>query len=163
MIERVLTIGAFGFNERSFVAALKAAGVDLFVDIRARRGVRGAEYSFVNSARLQASLEAAGIKYIHAKELAPTERVRAVQHREDDASGTAKRQRTRLGDAFVAAYERECLGAFSPKEFSERCLRDSSRPVFFCVEREPEACHRSIVARRLASALSVPVEHLRPD
>ena len=66
MIERVLTIGAYGFNERTFVEALKAAGADLFIDIRARRGMRGSAYAFANATRLQASLEAAGIKYTHA-------------------------------------------------------------------------------------------------
>ncbi len=102
MIERVLTIGAYGFNERTFIDALKAAGADLFIDIRARRGMRGSAYAFANATRLQASLEAAGIRYTHAKELAPSESVRDAQRRADTESGIAKRERTRLGPAFSA-------------------------------------------------------------
>lgn len=162
MIERVLTIGAYGFNERTFIDALKAAGADLFIDIRARRGMRGSAYAFANATRLQASLEAAGIRYTHAKELAPSESVRDAQRRADTESGIAKRERTRLGPAFVSAYERECLSGFDPKRFADTYVNGAKRPVLFCVEREPEACHRSLVAPRLAEAFSVPVQNVRP-
>ena len=33
----------------------------------------------------------------------------------------------------------------------------------FCVERDPEACHRSIVAERLANDHGVSVGHLLPE
>ena len=33
----------------------------------------------------------------------------------------------------------------------------------FCVERDPEACHRSIVAERLANEHGVSVGHLLPE
>lgn len=162
MIERVLTIGAFGFDERRFIQTLREAGVDLFIDIRARRGVRGSEYAFVNSTRLQAALHAAGIRYLHAKELAPTQEVREVQHRADAASGTAKRSRTCLGEAFIAVYESKCLSSFRPREFADSRMNGAQRPVLFCVERQPQACHRSLVAARLARELAVPVEDLLP-
>ena len=47
-LERVVTIGAYGFSADRFFAALREAGVDTFLDIRQRRGVRGAEYAFAN-------------------------------------------------------------------------------------------------------------------
>lgn len=162
MIERVLTIGAYGFDEATFVDALKAAGADLFVDIRARRGMRGSTYAFANATRLQASLSSAGIRYAHAKELAPSEEVRDAQRREDESTGTAKRDRSRLGEAFTTEYEKQCLCSFDPRAFMDQYANGSSRPVLFCVEREPEACHRSLIARRLAEALSVPIQDLRP-
>jgi uncharacterized protein (DUF488 family) len=31
-----------------------------------------------------------------------------------------------------------------------------------CVERDPEACHRSLVAQRMAERYGVSVIHLRP-
>ena len=162
MIERIFTIGAYGFNEDTFVETLKRAGADLFIDIRARRGMRGSLYAFANAARLQALLQSAGIRYVHAKDLAPTEHVRDAQRTVDAASGTLKRERTVLGDAFKAAYERECLSDFDPVAFARTSAADCKRPVLFCVEREPEACHRSLVAPRLSKALAVPVENLRP-
>lgn len=50
----VVTIGVYGYTPETFFAALQEAGVDLLCDIRQRRGVRGAEYAFANSQRLQA-------------------------------------------------------------------------------------------------------------
>ena len=35
--------------------------------------------------------------------------------------------------------------------------------ALLCVERDPEACHRSLVAERLGAELGKPVRHLRPD
>lgn len=162
MIERILTIGAYGFDGPRFIAALTGAGVDLFIDVRARRGVRGAEYAFANAKRLQASLEAAGIRYVHAKELAPGEGMRRAQYAADAAAGVGKRDRSRLSEAFVSAYRDQCLSGFEARRFVEEYCDGAARPVFFCVEREAAACHRSLVAERLSAELKVSVEHLRP-
>jgi hypothetical protein len=35
--------------------------------------------------------------------------------------------------------------------------------ALFCVERDPEACHRSLVAERLEAEHGLAVEHLRPS
>ena len=34
--------------------------------------------------------------------------------------------------------------------------------ALFCVERDPEACHRSLIAERLAAEHGVRVSHVRP-
>ena len=34
--------------------------------------------------------------------------------------------------------------------------------ALLCVERDPEACHRSLIAERMADELGVAVKHLRP-
>ena len=34
--------------------------------------------------------------------------------------------------------------------------------ALFCVERDPEACHRSLIAQRLADHHDLSIEHLRP-
>jgi hypothetical protein len=36
------------------------------------------------------------------------------------------------------------------------------RGALFCVERDPEACHRSLIAARVADEHGVAVTHLRP-
>lgn len=162
MIERILTIGAYGFDAASFAGALRSARVDLFIDIRARRGVRGAEYSFGNAARLQAALARAGIRYVHAKNLAPSAKAREAQYAVDAAAKVAKRQRSRLSGPFVEAYSAEVLSGLDPHAFLATHCNGAKRPVLFCVEREPEACHRSLLARKLGTALGVPVEDLRP-
>jgi uncharacterized protein (DUF488 family) len=160
--QRLLTIGAFGFNENSFYEALRDAGVDLFCDIRARRGVRGREYAFVNSRRLQTGLEARGIRYIHCRDLAPSEEMRELQFAADKAAKTPKRQRTALSPDYAAAYSAGRLDALDSGRFVHDVLGDSKSPVFFCVERDPSACHRSLMAEKLGRDLGVAVEHLRP-
>ena len=91
----IATIGVYGFDRDSFLAALAAAPVGLVLDVRQRRGVRGSEYAWANARRLQAALGEAGIGYAHLKELAPTTELRQLQYREDARLGEGKRSRTR--------------------------------------------------------------------
>jgi hypothetical protein len=86
--------------------------VRTFYDVRRRRGVRGSEYAFVNSARLQARLHELGIAYEHRIELTPSAAVRQRQYAEDERTGVGKRDRSQLGAAFKSAYGEECLDAF---------------------------------------------------
>ena len=41
-------------------------------------------------------------------------------------------------------------------------LPPEGRAALLCVERDPEACHRSLIADRLATEHGMAVEHLRP-
>ena len=61
----IVTIGAIGYTAESFFQALQNANVDTFIDVRRRRAVRGREYAFANSQRLQARLAELGIRYVH--------------------------------------------------------------------------------------------------
>src|SRR5947199_299019 len=81
--------------------ALDAAGVTKVLDIRQRRGVRGARYSWANAQRLQALLAAARIGYEHHPELAPDTQLRQLQYREDDRQGVGKRSRVRLAPEYI--------------------------------------------------------------
>jgi uncharacterized protein (DUF488 family) len=157
----IVTIGAFGWQEQAFVASLVEAEVAVFCDVRRRRGVRGAEYAWVNSLRLQQTLARRHIEYQHRLDLAPSNAVRDVQARADAASGTAKRGRTQLGDDFVAAYAAEVLATFDADEFLKEARSAGSPLCLFCVERHPEACHRSLLADRLRS-VGATVTHLTP-
>ena len=160
---RIVTIGGYGFTEDAFIRALKRAGVDAFVDIRQRRGMRGSKYAFLNSTRLQGLLATAGIQYIHALDLAPTDHVRDTQKAEDNATGTAKRDRTHLSPAFVREYRSEILAKFEP-EALRRVLSGMDSVALFCVEGHPKACHRSLAAEHLRQVFGIEqaVEHLRP-
>lgn len=162
MKPKIVTIGVYGFDEVSFFGALRDANVDTFCDIRYRRGLRGATYSFANSQRLQERLAELGIRYIHRKDLAPTKVVRDMQAKADKATKTAKRKRAVLEDAFIEAYQTECLGAFDAASLLDDFEADTRVVALFCVEREPEACHRSLVADRLAAVLKLEVEHIVP-
>lgn len=157
-----ITIGAYGCDAERFFAALAAAGVDTFCDVRARRGVRGREYAFANSQRLQVRLAELGIRYLHRPDLAPSSETRAAQHAADAAEHTAKRQRGILGPAFVDAYRRERLAGFDSAAFLADLGPEARVVALFCVEREPAACHRGLLADRLARDLDVAVRHLLP-
>jgi len=161
-IPEFFTIGVFGSTESAFFGALGSAGIDTFCDIRRRRGVRGSEYAFVNSTRLQAELTRRGIRYLHFLELAPPIEIRELQHAADEAAGIAKRKRTALSDAFKAAYREACLSGFDSAAFLTNIGPESRKVVLFCAEREPAACHRSLVAERLEQELGIKVTHLMP-
>lgn len=159
---KVITIGVYGFDEPRFYQKLLGAQVDTFCDIRRRRGVRGAEYRFANSQRLQAGLANVGIRYLHRLDLAPSLPMRALQTQADQAGKIAKRQRSLMSSAFVAAYQRECLADFDPQSLLAAVGPNASVLALCCVEREPAACHRSLVAAWLQQAWECTVEHLLP-
>ena len=159
---RILTIGVYGYIEETFFQALREAGVDTFCDIRRRRGVRGARYAFANSKRLQARLAELGIQYHHFLELAPTAEIRERQKTADKTARVAKRERTGLDDAFIEAYTEEILASFDADAFLQK-LGDQPRVIALCcVEKEPAACHRSLVTAKLQQELGLEVEHMVP-
>ena len=100
----IATIGVYGFDRDSFLETLRRAEVNLVLDVRQRRGVRGAEYAWANARRLQAALAEAGIGYEHLPELAPTTELREAQYREDARRGEGKRSRTVLAPEYVSGY-----------------------------------------------------------
>lgn len=159
---KFVTLGVYGSDEAGFFGALQQAGVDTFCDIRWRRGVRGSEYAFVNSARLQKRLDELGIRYLHFRELAPSPALRQRQWDADKAEGTAKRKRSELSPVFVIGYREEMLAGFDSRKFVEALGPEAKTVALFCVEREPAACHRSLLAAKLQQDLGVDVEHLRP-
>jgi uncharacterized protein (DUF488 family) len=158
---QIATIGVYGFDVAGFLNALRRADVHLLLDVRQRRGVRGAQYAWANSLRLQATLRQAGISYRHHRELAPTTELRELQYREDDRVGVGKRTRIELARAYERRYESEILDRVDIPKLVAGMPRDGVT-VLLCVERDPEACHRSLIARRMARDCGTPVTHLRP-
>lgn len=160
---RILTIGGYGFTEQSFIAALQRSHVDVFIDVRQRRGMRGAKYAFLNSKRLQELLSHLGIQYVYAQGLAPTSAVRDAQKADDRAVGTAKRDRAHLSSVFIQEYRAYISESFDPAPLRDQ-LKDAKVVVLFCVEGPPAACHRSLAAEYLVHVFHIdePLEHLRP-
>lgn len=161
-MRRIATIGVYGFTAAAFVEKLTSEGVGLLLDLRQRRGVRGPDYAWANSARLQRTLAAAGIGYWHVKELAPTTELRHLQYGEDDRQGVGKRNRIALAPEYADRYSREILDPFDLDALVAELASDSSTALF-CVERDPQACHRWLVAARVRAEHGLPVTHLRPD
>ena len=158
---RIFTIGVYGSSEESFYGKLTANHIDLFCDIRQRRGVRGSKYSFVNSNYLQSRLSELNIGYLYEKSLAPTRQIREMQWEEDKTEHQTKKTRETLGHAFCCGYEKLILDAANLDELIATIkYRKAENIVFFCLEEKPEACHRSLLAKRLSHLYNLEVIHL---
>jgi uncharacterized protein (DUF488 family) len=158
---RIATIGVYRFSGESFIETLDEAGVTVLVDVRQRRGVRGAEYAWANAQRLQRRLRDAGIRYVHHPELAPTTELRELQYEQDARERVGKRDRERLSDAYAERYVAEILDP-TPLQPLLDDLPVHGRGALMCVEADPAACHRSLIAQRLAERHGFEVEHLIP-
>jgi uncharacterized protein (DUF488 family) len=134
---RVVTIGVYGFDADTFLSALRGAG-----------------YAWANAARLQKALSAAGIEYRHLKELAMPDELRQLQYRHDERAGVGQRSRVELADEVRERYRAEVLDRVD----LDHLVPADEVLALMCVEREPSACHRSLIAERLGGG----VEHLRP-
>jgi uncharacterized protein (DUF488 family) len=161
-VAAIATIGVYGWTLDAFLTALRDAGATQLLDVRQRRGVRGREYSWANARRLQAALAAAGIEYRHHLELAPTTELRQLQYAEDARQGVGKRSRERLAPEYATRYVREILDE-AELEPIVAAMPGDGVAALLCVERDPEACHRSLVAERLEREHGLDVRHLTPD
>ena len=156
----IATIGVYGFDRDTFLETLRQAEVNLVLDVRQRRGVRGAQYAWANARRLQAALAEAGIGYEHLPELAPTTELREAQYREDARRGEGKRSRTVLAPEYVSGYIEQIL---DPADLGGIVgFVGRSRAALLCVERDAEACHRSLIAARLGEKFGFEVHDLVP-
>lgn len=148
----VATIGYEQAVQDALLATLRAAGVDLLVDVRAVAASRRPGFA---KRQLAAGAGAAGIGYLHLRGLGtpPDGRLAARAGRHDDlrriyaahlATETAQAALAELA-ALVEGGRRVCL---------------------LCLERDPGHCHRSLVADALAERLdggrALRIEHLRP-
>ncbi len=161
MIETIYSIGVYSSTEDTFFEALTEAKIDLFVDIRLRRGLRGKTYAYANSTFLQNKLRTLNIAYLHYQALAPTAAIKQLQEDSDKQSRTARRQRETLSPIFVDTYQSVILAQFNSDDFL-KAVGDHSNICLFCVEHHPEACHRSLAAAKLSDLLQVPLKHLTP-
>jgi uncharacterized protein (DUF488 family) len=158
-MKRLATVGVYGFTVEEFLDALREADVRLLLDVRQRRGVRGPQYAWANAKRLQAALAEAGVGYRPHPELAPTTELRQLQYAEDDRLGVGKRSREELAPEYRRRYLSEILDHVDLGELVAE-LPDDGAGALFCVEREPEACHRSLIAERVAAEYGLPLTHL---
>jgi uncharacterized protein (DUF488 family) len=152
----IYTIGVYGSSEKEFFQKLTDHNIDTFCDIRLRRAVRGSQYAFANSKRLQDKLADLSIKYLHEPRLAPTPEIIKLQDKFDQEHKIQRRKREELTEDFKTAYKKKILSKFDFQQF----IRDigesgSKKAALFCVEKSPAACHRSLVTTK--------IKELRPD
>ena len=131
---RIFTIGYEGATQAEVIAALRAAGVELLVDIRAVPLSRRPGFS---KNILAAGLREAGIDYVGLKALGTPAAGREAARKGNQA---------RLRDIYAGQLE-------LPEAMVEaERLRDlaGERPTaLLCFEREASACHRSLLLEML--------------
>lgn len=158
MSPKIYTIGVYGTDERSFYRALSMRNVGIFVDIRARRGMRNPRYKYVNSNYLQAKLRDLNIPYAYIPQLAPTPEMRQMQQAADKVANIRKSDRTDLCAAYKKAFiNRLQFAGYTLEKLLIQAKQSAGLPreqeihslSLFCVEREPNACHRSLVATEM--------------
>ncbi len=159
---KVFTIGVYGWAEEDFAQAVREAAPDVFVDVRRRRGLRGRAYAWANSTRLQAILAQSGIPYLHRLDVAPSDATRHIVARDAKSEGIGYRERTSLSREYLDAYGQEVLAGFDAEGFGASLGGGAESIMLFCVERVPAACHRSLLAARLAGDLGAEVTHILP-
>jgi|ERR1017187_2580574 uncharacterized protein (DUF488 family) len=141
-----------GYEKRSFdefLAVLKAAGIDVVIDVRETAWTR--KHGFSKSG-LTTGLAAAGIEYVHAR-----------------FAGNPKRLRAAATDhAEIVAKYREHLSA-SPRILDELdqlidgYLAAGKKVALTCYERHPDDCHRGVLAEAWRERRHGHVVHLEPD
>jgi len=161
MKTEIYTSGVYGSTADRFFEKLTANKIDTLVDIRRRRAVRGSQYAFANSNRLQAKLKELGINYIHVEALSPTMEIIGIQKKFDKEIGTSQTRREHLSDKFITEYKKTILEKY---DFSNLLTQlkelGSKKTVLLCVEANPDACHRSIIADKLKKSFGFKVKHI---
>ena len=102
-----------------------------------------------------------GARLPASSRLAPTTDLRHLQYAIDDAAGVGKRSRKELAPEYAERYRHEILDRADLDELLD-ALPEDGLGALMCVERDPEACHRSLIAERLAADYGFAVVDLRP-
>ena len=141
----IFTIGYEGTSIPAFISALREAGVALVLDIRAVPASRKKGFS---KTPLAGHLAEAGIGYRHLRGL-----------------GTPKRGREAAHGGDREAFERIFLSHMEEPEalldLGEALAHAREKPsCLLCLERDPENCHRLIVADRMARESGQVIRHL---
>ena len=139
----VLTVGYEGTTPDGLIAALKASGVRVLVDVRALANSR--KPGFAKGA-LSAALEGAGIGYLHLRALGTPAEGRAAAR-----SGRPAEMRRIFARHLAGTEAQAALANLSD-------LARRQRVCLLCLEADPRQCHRTLVAE----AVGLPVTHLMP-
>jgi uncharacterized protein (DUF488 family) len=147
-VTRIWTIGYEKVGVPDFLAALKAAKIKTLIDVREVANSRRAGFS---KTALAASLDEAGIAYVHLKPL-----------------GTPKagREAARKGDTktMQRIYNAKLAEPGSQLALAEAAeLAGRGRTCLMCLEHDWRICHRAIVAKELANGYGLAPVHLSPE
>jgi len=142
---KLATVGYEHDTQKAVIDRLKAADVKVVIDVRAVASSRKPGFS---KTILAASLDEAGIAYVHLQKLGTPKAgrlaARAGRHAEME----------RIFEAHLAepAPQLELIRAGE--------IATSTKAALLCYEAAPAECHRSIVSRHLHETLGLEIEDL---
>lgn len=139
----VLTVGYEGATPDRLIAALKEAGVETLVDVRALANSRRPGFA---KGALSAALGEAGIGYLHLRALGTPAAGRAAVR-----AGRPEAMRRIFAEHLAGTEAQAALAGL-------RDLARRQRVCLLCLEADPRRCHRTLVAE----AVDLPVVHLSP-
>jgi uncharacterized protein (DUF488 family) len=110
---------------------------------------------------LQNKLKELNIHYLHIKELVPTKEIRNKQKEDDKQKNILKRDRHILGNTFINEYNNCILKNYDFDNLLSYIEKNNyNNIVFFCVEKEFNACHRSLVANELKNKYNYDIKDI---
>lgn len=142
------TIGYESATVESFVGALRDAGVEIVVDVRA--AARSRRPGFAKT-RLAANLAQEGIRYLHLRGLGTPAEGRAAAR-----AGRHQDMRDIFREHLQTPEAQADLGELAA------LVRAGHQVCILCLESDPRHCHRSLVAEALTELLPVRIVHLHP-
>lgn len=148
MTRPLFTIGYEGAGQGAVIATLQAAGIRTLIDVRDLPLSRRAGFS---KRPLAASLEEAGIAYVHLKGLGTPKEGRLAN-------------RSRRWEEFWRIVEESLDRPEAGHDLALAARIAGEGPAcLLCFEADPHVCHRSRVAEMLHDRQGFEVRHLTPD
>lgn len=144
----IATIGYERAPQARVIDALRGAGVELLIDVRAVAASRRAGFS---KTLLSGSLNEAGVDYLHLRDLGTPK------------DGRIAARAGRAGE-MLAIYDVHMKTAAALAALDQAVELAGQRKVcLLCYEHDPRCCHRTVVAERIAARTGQPIVHLFPD
>jgi len=144
-VKPLATIGYEAATQPEVIGKLKAAGVEVVIDVRAVAASRRAGFS---KTLLAASLADAGVDYVHFRDLGTPKLGR------DAARKGHVAEMRRIFEAHLAEPAAQLQLAHATEIAAER------KAALLCYEGDAKGCHRRIVAERISAALGCRIEDL---
>ena len=144
----VATIGYEDATVQRLLDALRGAGVELLVDVRAVANSRRPGFS---KTRLAENVGTVGIDYLHLRALGTPAEGRA-------AARAGRHDELRA----IFSEHMRTPGAQAELETLAGLVRSGRRVCLLCFAADPAHCHRSMVASALAELVPIQVTDLAP-
>jgi len=142
---RLATIGYEHDVQADVIARLKAAGVEVLLDVRAVASSRRAGFS---KSRLAASLAEAGVDYVHLRELGTPK------------PGRDAARKGRIAE-MRAIFEDHLAEPAAQLQLAQAIeIARERNAALLCYEADAAGCHRAVVAERIRAALGCEVVNL---